>query len=646
MARRRELPARDSRDFPEAEEENDLLRKDLLRFMTCGSVDDGKSTLIGRLLYDSELIFEDQLASLAADSRTVGTRRGALDLALLVDGLRAEREQGITIDVAYRFFSTDRRKFIVADTPGHEQYTRNTATGASTADLAVILVDARKGVLTQTRRHVFIASLFGIRRFILAVNKMDLVGWDEETFKRITRVYGDFARSLDLDDTACIPISALTGANVLRNHGETPWYRGPSLMEVLETVDVCADVARRPFRMPVQWVNRPNPDFRGFSGMVASGTVRPGDAVKAYPSEMTSTVARVVTYGGDLDAAVTGQSVTLVLDQEIDISRGDLLAAPENGPWTTDQFTAHLLWMAKEPMLPERRYLMKLGAKATMAQVTDLRYRINVDTMEHVAAKTLGLNEIGYCNFAIDQTVAYDPYRKVRETGGFILIDSFSNDTVGAGMIDSGLRRAADLRWQALDIGKGFRARQKRQKPCVLWLTGLSGSGKSTAANAIERKLAALGRHSYILDGDNIRHGISRDLGFTDADRVENIRRVAEIAKLFVDAGLLVLVAFISPFRGERRMARELVEEGEFVEIFVDAPLELCERRDPKGLYEKARAGEIENFTGIDSTYEPPENPDIVLKTADHPAEELADQVVAYLEDKGYLRCPVPQTVV
>ena len=632
MACRRDLPARDIRAYIKEEEE-----KDLLRFMTCGSVDDGKSTLIGRLLYDSELILADQLASLAADSRTVGTQGGALDLALLVDGLQAEREQGITIDVAYRFFATGRRRFIVADTPGHEQYTRNTATGASTSDLAVILVDARKGVLTQTRRHLFIAGLFGVRRFVLAVNKMDLVGWDEDTFNRIAGSYGDFAHGLDIDDAVCIPISALTGANVLRNRGEIPWYRGPGLMEVLETVDVATDLACRPFRMPVQWVNRPNPDFRGFCGTVASGAVRPGDTVKVYPSEKASTVARIVAHEGDLDAAVAGQSVTLVLDGEIDISRGDVLAAPENGPRTTDQFAARLLWMDEEPLLPQRRYLMKLGAKVTTAQVTDLRYRINIDTKEHVAAKTLGLNEVGYCNFALDQAVAFDPYRQVRETGGFILIDHFSNRTVGAGMIDFSLRRAANLTWQHLDVGKEFRAGQKGQKPCVLWLTGLSGSGKSTAANAIERRLAVLGRHSYLLDGDNVRHGINRDLGFTDADRVENIRRVAEIAKLFVDAGLMVLVAFISPFRDERRMARELVEEGEFVEIFVDAPLELCERRDPKGLYKKARAGEIRNFTGIDSAYEPPENPDIVLKTADHPAEELADQVVACLKERGYL---------
>ena len=611
--------------------------KDLLRFVTCGSVDDGKSTLIGRLLHDSEAILDDQLDDLAADSRTAGTQGGDLDLALLVDGLRAEREQGITIDVAYRFFSTDRRRFIIADTPGHEQYTRNTATGASTADLAVVLADARKGLLTQTRRHVFIASLLGIRGFVLAVNKMDLVGWDEDVFRNIARAYGDFARSLDLDDAVCIPISALAGDNVLQRSPKAPWYEGPSLMETLETAEVSTHPARRPFRMPVQWVNRPNPDFRGFSGAVAAGVVRPGDAVRAYPSERTSTVARVVAHGGDLDAAAAGQAVTLVLDGEIDVSRGDVLAAAEDGPRVTDRFAAHLVWMGTEPLLPRRRYLMKIGAKTVMAQVTDLRYRIDMDTLEHAPADTLGLNEVGYCDFALDQAIAFDLYREVRETGGFILIDSFHNGTIAAGMIDSALNRTDNLRWQDLDVGKELRSRQKGQRPCVLWFTGLPGSGKSTAANAVERKLAALGRHSYLLDGDNVRHGINRDLGFTEADRVENVRRAAEIAKLFVDAGLIVLAAFISPFRHERQMARALVEEGEFVEIFVDAPLETCERRDPKGLYKRARASEIRNFTGIDSAYEAPEHPDIVLKTAVEPVEASAEQVLAYLAENGYL---------
>ena len=625
-------PAIDIHAYLKAEE-----GKDLLRFVTCGSVDDGKSTLIGRLLHDSEAILDDQLDDLAADSRTAGTQGGDLDLALLVDGLRAEREQGITIDVAYRFFSTDRRRFIIADTPGHEQYTRNTATGASTADLAVVLADARKGLLTQTRRHVFIASLLGIRGFVLAVNKMDLVDWDEDVFRNIARAYGDFARSLDLDDAVCIPISALAGDNVLQRSPKAPWYEGPSLMEALETAEVSIDPARRPFRMPVQWVNRPNPDFRGFSGAVAAGVVRPGDAVRAYPSERTSAVARIVAHGGDLDAAAAGQAVTLVLDGEIDVSRGDVLAAAEDGPRVTDRFAAHLVWMGTEPLLPRRRYLMKIGAKTVMAQVTDLRYRIDMDTLEHAPADTLGLNEVGYCDFALDQAIAFDLYREVRETGGFILIDSFHNGTIAAGMIDSALNRTDNLRWQDLDVGKELRSRQKGQRPCVLWFTGLPGSGKSTAANAVERKLAALGRHSYLLDGDNVRHGINRDLGFTEADRVENVRRAAEIAKLFVDAGLIVLAAFISPFRHERQMARALVEEGEFVEIFVDAPLETCERRDPKGLYKRARASEIRNFTGIDSAYEPPEHPDIVLKTAVEPVEASAEQVLAYLAENGYL---------
>lgn len=625
-------PVNDIHAYLKAEE-----GKDLLRFVTCGSVDDGKSTLIGRLLHDSEAILDDQLDDLAADSRTAGTQGGDLDLALLVDGLRAEREQGITIDVAYRFFSTDRRRFIIADTPGHEQYTRNTATGASTADLAVVLADARKGLLTQTRRHVFIASLLGIRGFVLAVNKMDLVDWDEDVFRNIARAYGDFARSLDLDDAVCIPISALAGDNVLQHSPKAPWYEGPSLMEALETAEVSTDPARRPFRMPVQWVNRPNPDFRGFSGAVAAGVVRPGDAVRAYPSERTSAVARIVAHGGDLDAAAAGQAVTLVLDGEIDVSRGDVLAAAEDGPRVTDRFAAHLVWMGTEPLLPRRRYLMKIGAKTVMAQVTDLRYRIDMDTLEHAPADTLGLNEVGYCDFALDQAIAFDLYREVRETGGFILIDSFHNGTIAAGMIDSALNRTDNLRWQDLDVGKELRSRQKGQRPCVLWFTGLPGSGKSTAANAVERKLAALGRHSYLLDGDNVRHGINRDLGFTEADRVENVRRAAEIAKLFVDAGLIVLAAFISPFRHERQMARALVEEGEFVEIFVDAPLETCERRDPKGLYKRARASEIRNFTGIDSAYEPPEHPDIVLKTAVEPVEASAEQVLAYLAENGYL---------
>ncbi|MBT7614905.1 MAG: sulfate adenylyltransferase subunit CysN [Rhodospirillaceae bacterium] len=632
MAHQSDLIAEDIHAYLKSQEE-----KDLLRFITCGSVDDGKSTLIGRLLYDSKLIFEDQLAAIEVDSKKVGTQGGEIDLALLVDGLQAEREQGITIDVAYRFFSTDKRKFIVADTPGHEQSTRNMATGASTVELAVILVDARKGILTQTRRHSFIVSLLGIRHVILAVNKMDLVGWDASTFETIAGAYRGFAHGLGIDDFQCIPVSALTGDNVFDPSEKMPWYQGPTLLDVLETVDVSTDITERPFRMPVQWVNRPNLDFRGFSGSIASGTLRPGDMVMACPSECQSMVTRIVTMDGDLDVAIAGQAVTVVLADEIDVSRGDILAAADDAPESTDQFAGHLLWMHDEPLLPERQYLLKTGTKTTTAQITDLRYKINVNTMEHVAGKTMELNEVAYCNFALDQAISFDPYQKVHETGSFVLIDRFTNGTVGAGMIDFGLRRATNLTWHDMEVGKDLRAQQKGQKPCILWFTGLSGSGKSTAANQLEKKLAAMGRHSYLLDGDNVRHGLNKDLGFTDGDRVENIRRVAEVSRLFVDSGLIVIVSFISPFRDERRMAREMVEADEFVEVFVDTPLELCEQRDPKGLYKKARAGELKNFTGIDSDYEPPVNAEIVLKTADHAADDLADQVIAYLRDGGYL---------
>ena len=611
--------------------------KDLLRFVACGAVDDGKSTLIGRLLHDSGLVPEDRLAAAAADSRRLGGQPGALDLSLLLDGLEIEREQRITIDVAYRSFETARRRFIVADAPGHEQYTRNMATGASTSEAAVVLVDARRGVAVQTRRHTFIASRLGIRRVILAVNKMDLAGWSRERFEGIAQAYREFARRLGVAHVDSIPISALTGANVLAPGRETPWYGGPSLLERLETIEVSSGLAAGPFRMPVQWVNRPGPDFRGFAGAVASGTVRPGDRLRACPSGRESTVARIVTADGDLEAAVAGQSVTLVLADEIDVGRGDLLAGAASPPAASDQLAAHLLWMHEDPLLPERQYLLKIGTRLTTAQVTSLRHRIDVDTLEHAAARTLALNEVGCCHLALEEPVAFDPYREVRETGGFILIDRFTNDTVGAGMIDFGLRRADNVSRQEIEVGKGQRARQKGQRPCVLWFTGLPASGKSTTANRVERKLAALGRHSYLLDGDNVRLGLSRDLGFTDADRVENVRRVAEVAKLFVDAGLIVLVSFISPFRDERRMARALVEEGEFAEIFVDAPLEECERRDPKGLYRKARAGALRNFTGIDSAYEPPEAPELVLNTAERSVEEVSDEVIAWLREGGYL---------
>ena len=612
--------------------------KDTLRLIVCGSVDDGKSTLIGRLLHDTGFIPSDQLAAVAAASREHGTQGAATDLALLVDGLQAEREQGITIDVAYRFFATGRRRFIVADAPGHEQYTRNMATGASTADLAVVLVDARKGVLTQTRRHSHILALLGLRRVVLAVNKMDLTGWNEAVFEAIAADYRRLAAGLAIDDVRSIPVSALTGANLFQAGPQTPWYRGPTLLRALEEAPAAEDQAAAPFRMAVQWVSRPGPDFRGYAGTIASGALRPGDRIRAWPGGRGTAIRRIVTAGGDLAAAVAGQSVTLTLANEIDIGRGDLLAADDGAPpASSDQFAAHLLWMADEPLLPQRQYLLKAGTATATAQVTALRHRIDVDTMEHNAARTLRSNEIGLCNLALDRPIAFDPYRVLRETGAFILIDRSANTTVGAGMIDSPLLRAANLAWQESELDKEKRARQKGQRPCILWFTGLSGAGKSTAASRVEGRLAARGRHSYLLDGDNVRHGLNRDLGFTDADRVENVRRIAEVAKLFVDAGLIVLVSLISPFRDERRMARGLVEEGEFVEVFVDTPLALCERRDPKGLYRKARAGEIRNFTGIDSGYEPPENPEIVLKAGEQDADQLADRVIRYLEQGGYL---------
>lgn len=613
-------------------------RKDLLRFITCGSVDDGKSTLIGRLLFDSKLIFEDQLSALERDSKSAGTVRDGIDLALLVDGLQAEREQGITIDVAYRFFATDKRKFIVADTPGHEQYTRNMATGASTAEAAVILIDARKGVLTQTRRHSFIAHLMGIRHVVLAVNKMDLVGFERAVFEDIVADYRAFAEALEFESVTAIPLSALTGDNVLRRAADaTPWHQGPTLIEALEGVDAARDWSALPFRLPVQYVNRPDRDFRGFCGTIAGGRVRPGDPVTVLPSGKTTRIARIVDFHGDLDEAVAGQSVTVTLEDEIDVSRGDVIAAEAAPAQVTDQFAAHIIWMAEAEMLPERQYLFKFGSQTANGAVTELKHQVNVNTLAHGSAKTAALNDVVFCNVALDRPIAYDPYRENRETGAFIVIDRYSNQTVGAGMIAFGLRRATNLHWQALDVDKPTRAAAKGQKPAVLWFTGLSGAGKSTVANLVERKLTRLGRHTYTLDGDNVRHGLNRDLGFTDVDRVENIRRVGEVAKLFVDAGLIVLVSFISPFRSERAMARELVEEDEFVEIFVDAPLDVCERRDPKGLYAKARAGTIKNFTGVDSPYEPPETPELRLAAGDRPAEDLAEEVVAYLRVRGVI---------
>ncbi len=612
--------------------------KSLLRFITCGSVDDGKSTVIGRLLYESKMLFEDQLAAIEADSRKWGTQGGEIDFALLVDGLAAEREQGITIDVAYRFFSTDRRKFIVADTPGHEQYTRNMITGASTADVAVILIDARKGVLTQTRRHSYLVSLIGIRKVVLAINKMDLVGYSEATFRSIEEEYREFARQIGLTDITAIPLSALRGDNMLQHSDSTPWYHGPTLMGFLETVEIEETQQQGgDFRLPVQWVNRPNLDFRGFAGTVASGVIRPDERVRVLPSGRESRVARIVTADGDLAQAVAGQSVTLTLADEIDISRGDVICKAETPAEVADQFECTVVWMAEEPLLPGRPYLLKLGTSTVSATITEPKYKVNVNTLEHLAAKKLELNEIGVCNLALDRPVPFDAYGANRDTGGFILIDRMTNSTVGAGMLHFALRRSHNIHLQPVDVNKAARAAQKGQKPAVLWFTGLSGAGKSTIANLVEKKLHALGRHTYLLDGDNVRHGLNKDLGFTEADRVENIRRVAEVARLMVDAGLIVMTAFISPFRAERQLARSLLAEGEFVEIHVDTPLEVAEERDVKGLYRKARRGELLNFTGIDSPYEPPETPELRVDTVYTTAEQAADQVIAKLRELGFI---------
>ncbi|OXE36071.1 MAG: adenylyl-sulfate kinase [Phenylobacterium zucineum] len=605
--------------------------KSLLRFITCGSVDDGKSTLIGRLLYDSKMIFEDQLAALQADSKRVGTQGDDIDFALLVDGLAAEREQGITIDVAYRFFSTDKRKFIVADTPGHEQYTRNMVTGASTAQAAVILIDARRGVLTQTRRHAYLVKLLGIRHVVLAVNKMDLVGWSQARFDEIIADCHAFAAQIGLTDVIAIPISALKGENVAGPGLGGPWYQGPHLMSVLESLPVDDDLSERAFRMPVQWVNRPNSDFRGFAGLVVSGEVRPGDPIRALPSGRTSTVARIVVSSEDLDVAVAGQSVTLTLADEIDVSRGEVLVAAQTPPEVADQFEATIVWMDDDPLLPGRTYLLKQGTRTVGATVSEPKHKINVNTLEKLAAKRLELNEIGVCNLTLDSAIAFEPYAENRDLGGIILVDRLSNRTVAAGLLHFALRRSQNVHWQAIDVDKAARGALKGQRGRVVWLTGLSGSGKSTIANLVEKKLHAEGRHTYLLDGDNVRHGLNRDLGFTDADRVENIRRVAEVAKLMVDAGLIVLVSFISPFRAERELARGLMAEGDFVEVFVDTPLDVAESRDVKGLYKKARAGELKNFTGIDSPYEPPEHPEIRIDTTIETAAEAAERITARL---------------
>jgi bifunctional enzyme CysN/CysC len=613
-------------DFLEAQS-----RKETLRFITCGSVDDGKSTLIGRLLYESKSIFDDQLQALESDSRQYGTQGEKMDLALLVDGLQAEREQGITIDVAYRFFATDRRRYIVADTPGHEQYTRNMATGASTADLAVILVDARKGVLTQTRRHSRIAALMGIRHVVLAVNKMDLVGFEQAAFDAIVADYRAFAAGFDFASIQPIPLSGLDGDNVLRPSARLPWYRGPCLMEYLDTVDISEARARGAFRMPVQWVNRPNLDFRGFCGRIAEGRLRPGEAVRVLPSGVQTRVKAILCGFDEVAGAATGDAVTLTLEDEVDISRGDVLVAADAPAEVADQFEARLLWMAEHAMTPGRQYLLKLACKEVSATVTAIKYREDVNTGAHLPAKTLELNGIATVNISTSAPLVFEPYGVNRTLGSFIVVDKLSFETVGAGMIDFALRRASNIHWQALELNKASRAALKHQTPRCIWFTGLSGSGKSTLSSLLEKRLHAEGRHTYVLDGDNVRHGLSRDLGFTEADRVENIRRVAEVAKLMVDAGLIVLVSFISPFTSERRMARSLFDEGEFVEVFVDSPLDECERRDAKGLYAKARRGELKNFTGIDSPYEPPEAPEVHLHTDRETPEACVDAVLRVL---------------
>ncbi|WP_184613167.1 sulfate adenylyltransferase subunit CysN [Xanthomonas arboricola] len=605
--------------------------KPLLRFITCGSVDDGKSTLIGRLLYDSKRLFDDQLAALESDSRRHGTQGEGIDYALLMDGLAAEREQGITIDVAYRYFDTDQRKFIVADCPGHEQYTRNMATGASTADVAVVLVDARKGLLAQTRRHSYIVSLLGIGHVVLAVNKMDLVDYDAQVFADIAEGYRALAAQLGIADVQCIPLSALAGENLSSPSARMPWYRGPHLLQHLDTVHVETPEAGSGFRLPVQWVNRPHQHFRGYAGTIAAGQVRVGDAVVVVPSGRRTQVASVLDANGEVDSARAGQAVTLTLREEIDISRGDIIAAVDDPPEVADQFAAHLLWMDDAALLPGRPYWLKIGTRTVTASISEIKHKVDVNTQERLAAKRLELNEVGYCNLALDEPIAFSPYARNRVLGGFILIDRQSNATVAAGTLEFALRRAGNVHWQHLDVDRAARARIKGQTPRVLWFTGLSGAGKSTIANLVDKRLHALGYHTFILDGDNVRHGLNRDLGFTDEDRVENIRRVAEVARLMADAGLIVLVSFISPFRAERQLARERFDAGEFVEVFVDVPLAVAEARDVKGLYRKARAGQIPNFTGIDSPYEAPEAPEVHLHADGENVEALARHVLEFL---------------
>jgi len=623
--------------------QSDLIEKDIsaylkshaekgfLRFITCGSVDDGKSTLIGRLLYDSKMIFEDQLSALEKDSKKVGTQGQNIDFALLVDGLAAEREQGITIDVAYRYFSTDKRKFIVADTPGHEQYTRNMATGASTADLAILMIDARKGILTQTKRHSFIISLLGIKHVALAINKMDLIEFDQNIFEEIDKNYRNFANKLGFHNIVSIPVSALGGDNIIEKSEKTDWYNGPMLMEHLETVQIEEQNVSAPFRLPVQWVNRPNLDFRGFSGTVSAGNIAVGDEIVALPDAKTSTVKGILGTSGEKNHATFGEAITISLEDEIDISRGGVIAKINERPETTDQFQAHVIWMHEEHLLPGRPYLIKTNNQTTEGVVTELKHKINVNSLEHESGKTLELNEVGLVNISLNRSIAYDSYTENKTMGSFIIIDKFTNSTVACGMIKFELRRASNVHWQAVDVDKKSRSKQKHQKAKVLWFTGLSGSGKSTIANLVEKKLHAMGKHTYLLDGDNVRHGLNKDLGFIDVDRVENIRRIGEVSKLMVDAGLIVLAAFISPYRAERQMVREMMDKDEFIEIFVDTPLEICEERDEKGLYKKARSGNLKNFTGVDSAYEIPNDAEIVVNTVKYKPEDIANYILKWM---------------
>jgi len=629
MAHVSELISTDIDSYLKSHEE-----KSLLRFITCGSVDDGKSTLIGRMLYESQMLFDDQLSALKHDSKKIGTQGNEIDFALLVDGLAAEREQGITIDVAYRFFSTDKRKYIVADTPGHEEYTRNMATGASTADVAIILIDAEQGVLTQTRRHSFIVSMVGVKKVLLAVNKLDLVNYSQEVYNQIVSDYSDFAENaLDLESITAVPISALLGDNVVEKSEKTPWYKGETIMQYLENIEVENQRKQTPFRMPVQWVNRPNSSFRGFTGQIASGETKVGDKIRLHPGGNESTIESIITWDGNLPKASAGQSVTITLNDEIDVSRGDIIATSTDPCGEADQFQSRILWMSDDAMIPGRQYILKSNTQSATLTLGRLKHRIDVNTLDHLPAKTLELNEIGVCNISLDKRIAFDSYENNQTMGGFIVIDRLSNNTVGMGLIDFALRRSENIHWQKMDVSKESRAEQKSQIPKLIWFTGLSGSGKSSIANILEKKLQSLGKHTITLDGDNIRHGLNRDLGFTSADRVENIRRVGEVAKLMVNSGLICITSFISPFESERKMARSLVLENEFIEVFVDTPLSVCEERDVKGLYAKARSGQIPNFTGISSPYEPPKNPEIRIDTTKVSAEEAANQIIDFITE-------------